>query len=51
MLEGEVEHHELEELQGISGLKAIRVKINFEGKNEPSQEQMAKVATKQVLRR
>ncbi|HEY1112599.1 MAG TPA: hypothetical protein VGE66_03530 [Chitinophagaceae bacterium] len=51
MLEGEVEHHELEELQGISGLKAIRVKINLEGKNEATPEAMAKVAQKQVMRR
>lgn len=51
MLEGEVEHHELEELQGISGLKAIRVKINLDGKAEATPEQMARVAQKQVLRR
>jgi hypothetical protein len=51
MLEGEVEHHELEELQGISGLKAIRIKINLEGKGDPTPEQMAKVTQKQMMRR
>jgi hypothetical protein len=30
LLVGEVEHLELEELQGISGLKALRVEVNLE---------------------
>lgn len=51
MIEGEVEHHELEDLQGISGLRAIRVKINLENNNEPSHEQMAKVSSRQMLRK
>jgi hypothetical protein len=51
MLEGDVEHHELEELQGVSGLKAIRVKINLEGTAEPTREQMAKVSQRQLHRR
>jgi hypothetical protein len=29
LLSGEIEHYDLEELQGISGLKALRVGINF----------------------
>jgi hypothetical protein len=30
MLTGEIEHYDLEELQGISGLKAMRIGINFD---------------------
>jgi hypothetical protein len=30
LLTGEIEQFELEELQGVSGLKAIRVGINFD---------------------
>lgn len=30
LLKAEVEHHDLEELQGVSGLKALRVDVNFE---------------------
>ena len=30
LLTGEVENVELEDLQGVSGLKALRVQINFE---------------------
>ena len=51
MLEGDVEHLELEELQGISGLRAIRVGINLENTNEPTQEQMAKISAKQMMRK
>jgi hypothetical protein len=34
LLTGEVEHLELEDLQGVSGLKALRVSINFENQGE-----------------
>lgn len=34
MILGEPEHHELEELQGVSGLKAIRFEVNLQPKAE-----------------
>jgi hypothetical protein len=51
MLEGEVEHHELEELQGVSGLRAVRVKINLEGTTEPTRDQIARFSSRQMHRR
>ena len=51
MLEGEVEHHELEELQGVSGLRAVRVKINLEGTTEPSREQISEFSARQAHQR
>jgi hypothetical protein len=38
LLTGEVEHFELEELQGVSGLKALRVSINLDEKPEEKKE-------------
>jgi hypothetical protein len=38
LLTGEVENFELEDLQGVSGLKAIRVSINLEDKAEEKKE-------------
>ncbi|ANE51229.1 hypothetical protein [Flavisolibacter tropicus] len=51
LLIGDVEHLELEELQGISGLKAIRVDVNLEGDQSPTIAEAAKVAAKTVLRK
>jgi hypothetical protein len=38
LLTGEIENFELEDLQGVSGLKAIRVSINLEDKMEEKKE-------------
>jgi hypothetical protein len=51
MLIGDIEHLELEELQGISGLKAIRLEVNLEDDQSPSFAEAAKVAAKSVLRK
>jgi hypothetical protein len=50
MLKGEVEHADLEELQGISGLKAIRIDVNLEGDPE-EKVPFSKSAAHPVLRR
>jgi hypothetical protein len=52
LLTENVEHLELEDTQGISGLKAIRVEINLNTENtlSPAKE-TSKLASKQVLRR
>jgi hypothetical protein len=51
-LTGEPEHLELEELQGISGMKAIRIAVNF---NEESpalkQVELSKLTSQQLLRK
>jgi hypothetical protein len=47
-----VEHLDLEDTQGISGLKAIRVEVNLS--NEPSSapnQELSKITTRQLLRR
>jgi hypothetical protein len=52
MLTGEIEHLELEELQGISGLKALRVEVNFHNDHTPAPADANKVAAKSsVLRK
>jgi len=32
LLKPQIEYHELEEMQGVVGLKAMRVEVNFEDK-------------------
>lgn len=50
LLKGDVEHAELEELQGISGLKAIRVDVNLDG--DPNEQlKITKAAAHPVLRK
>ncbi len=55
MIIGEVEHLDLEELQGISGLKAIRLQVNLNTeapilKSEPKV-QLSKVTSQQLLQK
>jgi hypothetical protein len=50
LLIGEIEHLELEELQGISGLKALRVEVNLE-QDQNSTPALNTPAAKQVLRK
>ena len=53
LLTDNIEHLELEETQGISGLKALRVEINLDNGNgqEPSKPELSKVTTQQLLRK
>jgi hypothetical protein len=52
LLSDNIEHFELEDTQGISGLKAIRVDVNFSDVEieEPKLE-LSKVTTRQLLRK
>jgi hypothetical protein len=50
LLKSHIEHHDLEELQGVSGLKALRVDVNFE--EEPKKEtpvELSEVTSEQLL--
>ena len=51
MLTGDIEHLELEELQGISGLKALRMEVNFQNDQSPSPSDAAKVAARTSMLR
>jgi hypothetical protein len=51
MIVGEVESLDLEELQGISGLKALRVEVNLHNDNAPTQAEVARVAASTVFRK
>ena len=51
LLTGNIEHLELEDTQGISGLKAIRVEVNFSNGNETSRVELSNVTSKQLLRK
>ena len=50
LLGSNIEHLELEDTQGISGLKAVRVNIDFESE-QPAKTEGTRIATKQLLRR
>ncbi|MXV16796.1 GAF domain-containing protein [Hufsiella ginkgonis] len=49
LLEGAVEHLELEELQGVSGLKAIRVSVNYHTGTEEQKQMLKKFSKGMVL--
>lgn len=51
LLTENIEHLELEDTQGISGLKAIRVEISLNNGQEPSKIELSKVTTQQLLRK
>lgn len=52
MIDGEVEHLELEELQGISGLKALRFAVNLKEETLPfSKSEVLKSPTPQLVRK
>jgi hypothetical protein len=42
LLKADIEHHDLEELQGVSGLKALRVSVNFD--HEVKKEKMVELS-------
>ena len=50
LLKPAIEHHDLEELQGVSGLKALRVDVNFE-EDHPKDEkvELSEVTSDQLL--
>ncbi len=49
---GEVEYLELEELQGISGLKGLRIEVNLEHtENTSSKVELSKLTSNQLLRK
>jgi hypothetical protein len=50
LLIGDIEHLELEELQGISGLKALRVQVNL-GNESSSKVELSKVTSQQLLKK
>jgi hypothetical protein len=47
----EVQQFELEELQGVSGLKALRVLINFEDPVTPSKKEKRKISSRRITKR
>ena len=51
LLTENVEQLELEDTQGISGLKALRVEVNFKNENEVPKVELSKVTSQQLLRK
>jgi hypothetical protein len=52
LLGDNIEHLDLEDTQGISGLKALRVNVNFSNEPGPSaRTELSKLTTKQLLRK
>jgi hypothetical protein len=51
LLTDEIEQLELEDTQGISGLKAIRVGVNYANNQEASKVELSKVTSQQLLRK
>ncbi|MDQ3844254.1 MAG: GAF domain-containing protein, partial [Bacteroidota bacterium] len=51
LLTGDVEHVELEDTQGINGLKAIRVDVQLNVEAAPSNVELSKVTSKQLLQK
>lgn len=51
LLTENVEHLELEDTQGISGLKAVRVEVNFSNGDDAPKIELSKVTTQQLLRK
>ncbi len=51
LLIGDIEHLELEELQGISGLKAVRVDVNYNDETGVSKVELSNITSNQLLRK
>ena len=51
LLGSNLEYFDLEDTQGISGLKAIRVDVNFDTDDKPAQTLSSKLASPRVLRK
>jgi hypothetical protein len=46
-----IEHHDLEELQGVSGLKALRVNVQLEELTHPQQVELSETTSEELLGR
>lgn len=46
-----IEHYDLEDTQGINGLKAVRVDVLFEPEPQPTKEGFAKVSKEQLVKK
>jgi hypothetical protein len=51
LLTDNVEHVELEDTQGISGLKAVRVEVNLTNENGTPKVELSKITAQQLLRK
>ena len=51
LLGEDIEHLDLEDTQGISGLKAVRVNVLLESENPSQKPQLSKTTTQQLLRK
>ena len=51
LLGDEIEHLDLEDTQGISGLKAVRVNVILPTENSPQKPELSKTTTQQLLRK
>ena len=50
LLKGEIEWYDLEELQGVSGLKALRVQVNTDDLTSPDQKvELSSLTSGQLL--
>jgi hypothetical protein len=49
LLRGEIEKYDLEELQGVSGLKALRVEINFDDTPKEAKIELSGTTSQQLL--
>jgi hypothetical protein len=49
LLKQEIEKHELEELQGVSGLKALRVDVNFDDIHSTPAVELSKTTSQQLI--
>lgn len=49
LLKGEIERHDLEELQGVSGMKALRVDVNFDDLDSEKKIELSNTTTDQLL--
>jgi hypothetical protein len=49
LLKPGIEHHDLEELQGVVGMKALRVDVNFDDLDEPEKKVALSTTTSQEL--
>ncbi len=49
LLKGEIEKHDLEELQGVSGMKALRVDVNFDDLDAVKKVELSGITSDQLL--
>ncbi len=49
LLKPTIEKHDLEELQGVSGLKALRVEVNFDNREEIAPVELSELTSQQLI--